>query len=244
MVDLHPPLGWRLRREVSAEERLLLESLGYWETRDGNDPYDSSLPDVRDRIGDIEVLREFRALLDFAVDRADDPVANAQEERDRDQRVREILDQAADTIAPIRERNPGSPSVARRLSRLEALRGNDAGAAMHLQEIVDWGAGARDDRFNLAVLHAKSGRVESAVEDMQALVERHPDYTIPYEWLALHYRKAGEFEIAISWAERLVAVLEAEGSRLERAKHFIAETKAERDELENTEPPLIQGATP
>lgn len=236
LVDAHPSLDWRQRREVSSEERLLLESLGYWETRDGSNPYDASLPDVRDRIGDIEVLREFRALLDFAMDRADDPVANAEEERERDQRVQEILAQAAEKIAPVREQNPGSPSVARRLSRLEALRGNEAGVAKHLKEIVDWGAGARDDRFNLAVLHAKMGQVESAIEDMEILVARHPDYTSPYEWLAFHHRKVKEFDTAITWAERRLAMLETNDPQIERAERFIAETKEERDELESVAP--------
>jgi len=206
-------LGWAVGRDVDAGERALLESLGYLESSRGADPFSDELPDVRERMADLEVLREAKALIEHAVDRGDDPVASAVGREQRDAQVAGVLQRAAELLAPVRARNPHSPAVARRLSRIERMRGDFGAAAALLEEVVKAHPFGVEDRFALALVYEEMGRSDDALREVKALERLAPDYGRAVEWLAAHHCQRADRVVCETWLLRVIDTLTTDHPR-------------------------------
>ena len=64
LIEEHEPLDWTGSTELDAGEMRRLESLGYVVGSSQGDPFDSQLPDPKERIGDLMLFRDAASLFD------------------------------------------------------------------------------------------------------------------------------------------------------------------------------------
>jgi len=205
-LDAHPALGWARRLENADAERERLEALGYVLAQLGGDPFDPSLPDPRERLGDAERTSEaYDKLLEaMALDR--EAPGAAWQESDRSARRAELLGEARALLLAVREANPRDPEALAHLALVDTYLGNHAEAIALLEPLVAERPGDGQLRLDLAVNYQAAGRGEEAAREMRRAIDVDPRDPRPYRWLSDHHLRRGEREDAASW---LAAALEA-----------------------------------
>lgn len=113
-------------RGIDAGEAELLEALGYAAGNAGGDPFADTLPDPRERIGDVRLA----ALAHNLLSRAERPGAALRGKRE------ELLGRAEAAYRELQEHNPGDPHVPVGLGAIEHLRGRYEEAIPWLEQAV------------------------------------------------------------------------------------------------------------
>jgi len=73
-------------------------------------------------------------------------------------------------------------------------------------------------RYGLAMEHANSGDLESALAEFKKIVELNPDYTVAYQMAAQTLIKGGQNDEARGWLERGIACANRAGNAHARAE--------------------------
>jgi len=158
LIAEHVPLGWAESRTTSKDERELLASLGYGDHYTGEDPFDPTLPDPRERIGDIELVNEAGANF-MRWGEISTTYATAWQ---RDQKGRHFLEKARTLALELRDRNPGDPTIPFLLGSIESeLRNYDAAIPL-LERAVRDRPFEPERRARLADTYAKAHRLDDA----------------------------------------------------------------------------------
>jgi arylsulfatase A-like enzyme len=221
LVAANPPLGWAESRVVSEDERELLAALGYGEHHEGEDPFDPTLPDPRERIGDIELVNEaganFRRWGELSTQ-----YATAWQ---RDQKGRHFLEKARELTLELKRRNPRDPTIPILLGAIEAeLRNYDAAIPL-LEQAVKSRPFEHGRRARLADTYAKAQQPDAAIREMQKTIELAPDQAAYHQMLIAYALEANRFDDAVQWMGDYVEAM-PEGSRARiEATNWVSEQK-------------------
>jgi arylsulfatase A-like enzyme len=204
----HPPLGWGARGALDEEERARLAALGYVAGTAGADPDgafpdEGSLPDARDRIGDLAVfdaaitaLREGRGLLGL-----DAPLPAPPDEAQRTRGEARLLE-ARVLLNRLRAANPADPTLTGALGLVEQSRGDHAAAVALFEEAAAHDPQPAVTHFNLGLSYAALGHGDQALAEMHKVLSIEPRMAPAYDWLARAHEQAGRFGRAAWWRRR------------------------------------------
>ncbi|MBW2578359.1 MAG: sulfatase-like hydrolase/transferase [Deltaproteobacteria bacterium] len=221
LVAEHAPLGWAASRTVTADETELLASLGYAEHYTGEDPFDPTLPDPRDRIGDIELINEagrnFRLWGELSTQ-----YATAWQ---RDQNGRHFLEKARALVLELRERNPRDPSIPMLLGAIESeLRNYDAAIPL-LEQAARESPLEPVQRARLADTYAKAQRPDDAIREMQKAIDLDPEQSAYHQMLIGYALQAQRFDDALRSMDRYVGAMKDGSPEHRNATSWVAEQK-------------------
>ncbi len=220
LVRVHAPLGWVASQHVSNLEAALLASLGYSTNSASSeaDPFASTLPDPRDRIGDLALINETaKALTRWA-----EISANAGSAWQRDQLARETLEQGRQLTLQLQKNNPDDPNVPLLLGAIEDELGHWAAAVPHLERAVAIRPKDPTVQARLATVYGKVGRSNEAIERMEYAISLSPGQSRYYAWLIEYLLDTGKFDEATRWLDRFDAALESGTALHSEAKLWIA----------------------
>jgi len=219
LVAEHAPLGWAASRSVRVDELELLASLGYGTHYTGEDPFDPTLPDPRERIGDIELVNE--AETSFA--RWGEVSTRYATAWQRDQKGRQFLEKARALTLELQERNPRDPTVPYLLGAIESELRNYEAAIPLLEQA------ARDRPFDsvcrarLADTYAKVQRTDDAISEMQKALDLVPEQPAYHQILIGYSLDARRYVDALQWMDRYVGAMKAGSAEHRDAKSWVSE---------------------
>lgn len=225
LVSANAPLGWVGELDPGAEERRMLESLGYVAAAPGDRPFDPGLPDPRRRIGDEKRLE--RAINRFRRGQQleQESARSAGTPQDREARARRAFESARAILEKLAPDNPDNPQIVFYLGVVRSALGDHAAAAALLERSVRLEPRSQTAHYDLALAYAALGRDDEARREMQQSAWLDPSQPAPYEWLASHHEARGEYGRAAWWLARLSERIEADGpsrraldGRLERVR--------------------------
>jgi len=203
LVTEHVPLGWAASLTTSRDERELLASLGYGDHYAGEDPFDPTLPDPRERIGDIELANEASANF-MRWGELSTRYATAWQ---RDQKGRHLLEKARTLTLELRDRNPGDPTIPWLLGSVESeLRNYDAAIPL-LERAVRDRPFDFERRARLADTYANAHRVDNAIREMQKTIDFAPGIPYYHQLLIGYALRAHRIEDALRWMDRYVGAM-------------------------------------
>lgn len=221
LVAEHAPLSWAANRAVTADEIELLASLGYADHYTGEDPFDPTLPDPRERIGDIELINE--AGLNFR--RWSELSTRYATAWQRDQNGRHFLEKARALMLELRDHNPRDPTIPLLLGAIESeLRNYDA--AIPLLEQA-----ARERPFEpehcarLADTYAKAQRPDDAIREMQKAIDLDPGQPTYHQMRIGYALQAHKFDDALRSMDRYIGAMKAGSPERRDATRWVAEQK-------------------
>ena len=221
LVAEHAPLGWAVSRAVTANEIELLASLGYADHFAGEDPFDPTLPDPRERIGDIELINEaganFRRWGELSVQ-----YATAWQ---RDQEGRHFLEKARTLALELQSRNPRDPTIPVMLGAIESeLKNYDAAIPLLEQAVRDLPF-ETERRARLADTYAKAQRLDDAIREMQRVIDLDPEQSTYNQMLIGYALEAGRFDEALRAMGRYVEAMTVESPEHRAATIWVSEQK-------------------
>ncbi|MBW2494567.1 MAG: sulfatase-like hydrolase/transferase [Deltaproteobacteria bacterium] len=221
LVAEHAPLSWAASRSMTADEVELLASLGYAEHHAGEDPFDPTLPDPRERIGDIELINE--AGLNFR--RWSELYTQYATAWQRDQHGRHFLEKARSLALELRERNPRDPTLPMLLGAIESeLRNYDAAIPL-LEQAARERPFEPEQRARLADTYARAQRPSDAMREMQRAIELDAKQPAYHQMLIGYALQAREFDIALRAMDRYVGAMQVGSSEHRDATSWVAEQK-------------------
>jgi tetratricopeptide (TPR) repeat protein len=221
LIAEHVPLGWAESRTTSKDERELLASLGYGDHYTGEDPFDPTLPDPRERIGDIDLVNEAGANF-MRWGEISTTYATAWQ---RDQKGRRFLEKARTLALELRDRNPGDPTIPFLLGSVESeLRNYDAAIPL-LERAVRDRPFEPERRARLADTYAKAHRLDDAIREMQKTLELVPGQPFYHQMLIGYALGAYRFEDALRWMDRYVGAMKPGSPEGLDAASWVAEQK-------------------
>jgi arylsulfatase A-like enzyme/Flp pilus assembly protein TadD len=226
LVAAHPPLGWEGERSLSSDERALLESLGYVSPSGVGDPFDPSLPDPRQRIGDLDEISRAIALYQQAERVRARPAATAWQREERDEQARAWLEEARGLLQGVRERTPHNPQVPRHLGLVEGALGNYEEAVQTLDEAVRLYPAEASLYRNLAAAYYPLGRrqeAKRAIERAIALAPGRPSY---HHWLAQLEIDAGDLAAASRALDAMMEAARGDPRRYAEASRWLEQAQA------------------
>lgn len=203
-LDAHPPLGWVSGREVDDGERARLEALGYAVGSVEGDPLDASLPDPRERIGDLDRLDRARAhVRAWGELQSAPPPATAWQRDEREREGRAHLEAARELLEEVRAQNPRDPELVRHLGTVLGALGDLDGAIELLERAVELSPADAFVRTNLATAYARSGRGEEGVRLLRGALAGAPEQTRFRQWIVTFLLGDGQLERASWWLREI-----------------------------------------
>jgi arylsulfatase A-like enzyme len=217
LIAEHQPLGWAESRNVDEKESRLLASLGYVVGTVGGNPLDATLPDPREKLGEIEILAEATRYLT----RWFEVKSKATTSWQRDQEGRKFLETAKAIAMPLQESE--APDILLLRAVIEYEFGNPSAAIPLLKQIVREAPRAATFRGKLAEAYWKAGRREDATREQRTAISLAPQQPVYYQALIQWHLDSGDIEQASRWMDRFSdAMKDATPEHLE-AKNWIAE---------------------
>jgi tetratricopeptide (TPR) repeat protein len=223
LLTNHRSLDWVGDRRLDADERQLLESLGYVSVLTEGDPFAPQLLNPADRIDDINKSLEAAEYFNRAkVIAAEKSAANAWEEGERKREERALLEKAKEILVGLKENNPRTSRFPVDIGTVEVALGNYAAAIPLLEQTVRDSPGSSQFRFNLALAYGGVGRQEDAVREVRKAVDlANPASPQYFLWLALHHSRLGEFGRAVWWIEKVDRRFPMAGSTNEEVNNWL-----------------------
>lgn len=228
-------LGWASQRSLDPRDRQALEALGYLTAsgdpsgaaNGGEDPLDASLPDPRQRVGDVAALDRSAELYREALRLESDLPETAWQREEVRARARALRQQSRDLLRGIAEANPDDPMGLNRLGVAELELGNTEVAVPLLEKA------ARERptplaRFMLGVGYLRMGRDEDGVREIEGAIELDPKQLNYYWTLAVHHHEAGNDARAAELLETLAGLVRPGDPLAERVHAFAARLALER----------------
>lgn len=208
-VAEHPPLDWQAQYDRSSEDTAALAALGYAAAGAvGGDPIDPSLPDPKDRIGDIAKLgrvaeKQFDATrllkLDVALRTGRRPPVSAADQAQGEAR----LDEALGLLAEIRTANPGDPFLDQIESQIVMHLNRYAEAVPVIERALQRAPRNMPLRYNLAVAYVKTERVAQGVREMEKAVVVEPRSLPGHRWLVQMTMNLRDWPATAWWLDEL-----------------------------------------
>jgi arylsulfatase A-like enzyme len=233
----HRSLDWAGDRRLDADERQLLELLGYVSALTEGDPFAPELLNPADRIGDIKKGLEAAEYFNrWMVIAAEKPAATAWEEAERKGEERALLEKAKEILVELKENNPRTSRLPVDLGAVEVALGNHAAAIPLLEQNVHDSPRSSEYRYNLGLAYGGVGRQEDALREVRKAVDlANPASPQYFQWLALHHSSVGEFGRAVWWLEELNRRFPMTGSKSVEVKNWL--TLLRQDMLERGQRP-------
>ncbi|MBM4016460.1 MAG: hypothetical protein FJ293_16045 [Planctomycetes bacterium] len=205
-------LGWEADLALTAEDRATLERLGYATGGLDADPFDPTLPEAKERIGDLMLAMRARELVQqgrlwMGVDPASAALLEGLSPEGRQQKAaegRKLLLEARELVAQVRAANPRDTEIDKIEGFLLLTLADFKGALVPLERLVTADATEIGSRFNLALCYHETGRDDWAVREMMKVVSIEPRFTKAYEWLAQHHAGRGELGRGAFWLQQHV----------------------------------------
>jgi arylsulfatase A-like enzyme len=208
LLRVHAPLGWVESQHVSDADAALLASLGYStptvSKSSDEDPFASTLPDPRNRIGDLALIDETAE----ALTRWSELSSKAGTAWQRDKLARENLEPSRKAMLRLQQNNPHDPNAPLLLGAIEDASGNSAAAVIHYERFVAIRPTDSTVQARLATVYAKVGRSDEAIERMEYAISLSPRQSRYYHWLIEHLLDSGKFDRATHWLDRFDEALE------------------------------------
>jgi choline-sulfatase len=232
----HPALGWARPLEGADAERARLEALGYVLAQLGGDPFDPSLPDARERLGDADRQSEAydRLLEALALDR--EPAGAAWQQRERAAERARLLGESRALLLAVREANPRDPEAMRQLALVETHLENHAEAIALFEALVAERPGEVQQIVNLAINYQAVGRSDDAARAMLRANQADPRHPRPYRWLAAHHRRGGDLAAAMTWLGSALETAELDDESRAQIERDRAALGAETDSRASADP--------
>jgi predicted Zn-dependent protease len=204
--------GWESDLALTAEDRATLEKLGYATGGLDADPFDPTLPEARERIGDLVLAMKARELVQqgrvwMGVDPASEAALQELSPEGRQQKAaegRRLLLEARELVAQVRAANPRDTEIDKIEGFLLLTLADFKAAVVPLERLVTTDATEIGSRFNLALCYHETGRDDWAVREMMKVVSIEPRFTKAYEWLAQHHAQRGEVARGAFWLQQHV----------------------------------------
>lgn len=227
----HPPLGWEAAGDLSSEDMGHLQALGYAAAGViGGDPIDPSLPDPKDRIGDlkkldqvtIELFTATRLLkLDVALRTGRvQPVAPEQRQKGVEHMAR-----ARALLAEIRAANPEDPFLDQVESQILLNLDRPDEAAPMIERALLRAPRNMPLRYNLAVAYSRTGRMEMAIREMEKAITIERRSLQGRRWLVQATVNLRDWPAAAWWLDELATMpgqTEADHEGIRRARARVA----------------------
>lgn len=205
-------LGWESDLALTAEDRATLDQLGYATGGLDADPFDPTLPEAKERIGDLVLAMRARELVQqgriwMGVDPASAAALGGLDEAGRQQKAaegRKLLLEARELVAQVRAANPRDTEIDKIEGFLLLTLADFKAALVPLERLVTADATEIGSRFNLALCYHETGRDDWAVREMMKVVSIEPRFTKAYEWLGQHHAGRGELARGAFWLQQHV----------------------------------------
>ncbi len=210
LIAEHPALPWEDAGVLSAEDEAKIVALGYTHASPGGDPWDPTLPDPKDRIGDLGVIdsvmamvRDGAGLLD--IDGAKRTGASGEWVAQRKEQGLKLMDQARVKLLELRERNPGDPHVDVMLGSALMGLGQWADAATVLERVITRNPNNAANHYNLANSYLYSRRKSWAVREMEKSAHLDPRSLAARRWLVEYWMGQRDWPSAAWWLDELAS---------------------------------------
>ncbi len=203
-------LGWQENHSLTDADRAALAKLGYVAGASAEDPFDASLPEPRERIGDLALSMRARELVQqgrvmMGLDPATAASFAALPEATRLQRQeqgRQKLQEARALVAKVRAANPRDGEIDKIEGFLLLTLGDFTAALEAFERLCTSEVAEAGSRFNLALCYQQTGHEEWAVREMMKVVAIEPRFTKAYEWLAQYHGQKGEHARGAFWLQQ------------------------------------------
>jgi len=208
LKEEHAPLGWVATGDLSAEDAAKLTTLGYVASSIDGDPTDPSLPDPKERIGDIERLDRVEKLLfeanqllqlDVALRTGRPPTLTPEQKAKGEAK----LGEARSELAAIRSANPGDPFLDQIEANIAINLGRHEEAVEPLERALLRAPRNMPLRYNLAVAYGKTGRIGMALREMEKALFVEPRSLQAQRWLVQMTVAQKRWPEAAWWLDRL-----------------------------------------
>jgi tetratricopeptide (TPR) repeat protein len=220
----HAPLGWAEDRTVSESESELLASLGYVAGEvDGGDPFDPTLPDPRQRIGDVDLF----SAVDTNLEEWNKVASQYSTLFKRRDKGGHFLEAAHKLVLELERRNPRDPRVPLLLGTMQNDFGNFQAAIPLLERAVRERPMDSNRHAHLAESYKMVGRPDDAVAELKTAIELLSEQPTYYKRLIAIFLDAGKADEALLWMQRFDAALETDSPQQRDAKRWIEEHKRE-----------------
>jgi len=203
LIARHQPLDWAKDREIPENELDLLAALGYGVHRAGADPFSRTLPDPRERIGDIELINEISDNYVRWIEVSEKYPTAWQ----RDQHGRHFLDKARTLALELRTRNPADPTIPVLLGAVESeLRNYDAAIPLLERSVRDRPLES-DRHARLGDTYSRANRLDDAIREMQVAIDLDPEQPAYHQRLITYLLEAQRIDEALQSMDRYVAAM-------------------------------------
>ncbi|MEW6746110.1 MAG: sulfatase-like hydrolase/transferase [Planctomycetota bacterium] len=225
----HAPLGWDEARVLDESERARLEALGYTGSARASDAIDASLPDPRERIGDIKVREKMREymmegvrLLRLVAEGRSSP---GRTRADQELEAARLLERARETLDELRRLNPLDPSLDATLGSLETARGRWDEAIPALERAILSQPTIPNNHYNLAVCYMQVGKAVWAIREMEKAISCEPTFLRATLWLVQACFERREYGRAAWWLEEYERRWKGPERELERVRELMRQAR-------------------
>ena len=210
LAEEHAPLGWGVKGALTMEDQHKLLAFGYTGGAADGDPDDPTLPDPKDRVGDLAVADEIQVLMHAA----NEALGLGQGLRtgrrpeippERRARGEALLAQARARIEALREAHPRDPYIDHIDATIELDLGNYAAAVAPLERLAVATPRNMPVRYNLAVAYAGSQKPDWARREMEKALFVEPRSLAAHRWLLQFSVSRRDWEAAAHWSAELAA---------------------------------------
>lgn len=190
----------RAEREMSAEERQRMASLGYTGTAAATNP-EVTLRDPKDGIARIQKEQKVRNFLDT----------------DQQEQAAALLDELLDE-------DPDNPVFNAHYGLLRMKQNRHSEAIPYLKRAIASGLDNATTRSNLGTCEMKVGNLESAKLELNEALKQNPKHLISLFWLGRTHAAAGEKVEAKAAFEKILELWDGgDGALTTQVRQFIAE---------------------
>ncbi len=208
LAEEHAPLHWEEIGRLSFDDQGKLEQLGYGSAAIGGDPFDPTLPDPKDRIGDAATLDEIEQLMAEAhivlgLDAALRTGRLPELPPEQKERGEALLAKARARVDALRAANPRDPTIDHLVAAIAIDLRDYAAAIAPLERAAALAPRNMQLRYNLAVAYAKTGRPEWAQREMEKAIWLEPRSLAAHRWLLQFTVSRRDWPAAAWWEAEL-----------------------------------------
>jgi hypothetical protein len=241
-LDAIPSLGWEEKGSLSADDQARMNKLGYLAANVEGDPLDPTLPDPKDRIGDLSTWEEIDALMHAAHELLGKDVGLRTGRRpdltpEQIERARALLRQARDRNESIRAVHPRDPFLDQIASTIALDLGDYVAAVAPLERAVGSQPRNMPVRYNLAVAYAMTDKPAWARREMEKSIWVEPRSLAAHRWILQFTVKQKDWAAAAYWAAELAKCPGQTDADLEQGTRDRARIDAKLAETHGTPKP-------
>jgi arylsulfatase A-like enzyme len=204
----NPSLGWGAENRLTSDDQGKLAALGYAVAALGGDPFDPKLPDVKDRIGDVNLFDEADSLLAKANEALGykrtlrtgrmPPITPEQKAQGE-----QLLEEARVRVRKLQAGYAGDPNVDHVLAAVELAARNFAAAIEPLEKATVSFPRNLELRYNLAVAYGMTGKPEWAQREMEKSIWIEGRALASLRWMVQFHVSRRDWAAAAWWFDEL-----------------------------------------